>query len=57
MWFSVQGGANDFGDWRVGSGGPGLGGAGERDHTRRHSSANMMSPINYETASVQPDAA
>ena len=27
------------------------------NHTRRHSSANMMSPINYETASVQPDAA
>jgi putative transposase len=27
------------------------------NQTRRHSSANMMSPINYETASVQPDAA
>jgi putative transposase len=27
------------------------------NHTRRHSSADMMSPINYETASVQPDAA
>ena len=27
------------------------------NHSRRHSSANMMSPINYETASVQPDAA
>ena len=27
------------------------------NHTRRHSSAAMMSPINYETARVQPDAA
>jgi transposase InsO family protein len=27
------------------------------NHQRRHSTVNMMSPINYETASVQPDAA
>jgi transposase InsO family protein len=27
------------------------------NHTRRHSAAGMKSPINYESASVQPDAA
>ena len=27
------------------------------NHQRRHSTVNMMSPINYATGSVQPDAA